>query len=79
MANKYQARLIKLEKKMGVYDYELRVIVPLGCFYDDEDAEPYWTDEPIKNGLADFYHDKPYRKVKHPDGKMAVMGVFNGK
>ncbi len=78
MSNKYESRLSKLEKEMGINDYGLRVIVPPGCFYDEE-CKPYWTDEPTKKGLDDFYQDKPYRKVEHPDGKKAVMGVFNGK
>ena len=79
MANKYKTRLKKLEKEMGVSDYGLRVIVPPDCFYDDADAVPYWTDEPIKHGMDYFYQDKPYREVEHPDGKKAVMGVFHGK
>ena len=77
MANRGN-RVKKLEEKMGVSDYGLRVIVPFGCFYDDEDAEPYWTDEPVK-GMESVFDDKPYRKVEHPDGIKAVCGVFNGK
>ena len=71
-------RVKKLEEELGVDDYGLMVIVPLGCFYD-EDIEPYWTDEVVKSGLGDFYQDKLYRKVEHPDGKVATRGIFNGK
>ncbi len=76
MANKLN-RVKNLENKLGVDDYGLRVIVPMGCFYGDEDAQPYWTDKPIK-GMEAIFDDEPYRKVKHPDGKKAVMGVFHG-
>ena len=75
MANRLTNRVQKLEEKLGVNDYGLRVIVPVGCFYGDEDAEPYWTDEAVK-GMDDFYQDKLYRKVEHPDGKKATIGVF---
>ncbi len=75
MANRVN-RVKKLEEQLGVDDYGLRVIVPMGCFYG-ENVKPYWTDEPVKNGLDDFYQGKTYRKVEHPDGKKAVSGVFS--
>ncbi len=75
MANR-ENRVKKLEEKMGVSNYGLRVVVPTGCFYGDEDAEPYWTDEAVK-GMEAANDDKPYRKVNHPDGKKAVSGIFS--
>ncbi len=77
MANKL-IRIKKLEEKLGIDDYGLRVIVPLDCFYNDEDAGPYWTEEPIK-GMEAVFDDESYRRAEHPDGKKAVMGVFHGK
>ncbi len=74
MANR-ENRVKKLEEKMGVSNYGLRVVVPTGCFYGDEDAEPYWTDDPIK-GMEAVFDNEPYRKVEHPDGKKATTGVF---
>ena len=68
-------RVKKLEEGMSISDYGLRVIVPFGCFYNEEGAEPYWTDEAVK-GMEAANDDKPYRKVKHPDGKKATIGVF---
>ncbi len=77
MANKLN-RIKHLEKELGVDDYGLRVIVPIGCFYNEVGSEPYWTDEPVK-GMEAAFDDEPYRRVEHPDGEKAVMGVFNGK
>ncbi len=74
MANKLTNRVQKLEEKLGIDDYGLRVIVPVGCFYG-EDVKPYWTDEAIK-GMEAVNDDKPYRKVEHPDGKLPATGVF---
>ena len=76
MANKLN-RIKKLEEKLGLDDYGLRVVVPIGCFYG-EDVEPYWTDEPVK-GMEAVFDEEPYRRVGHPDGKKAVMGIFHGK
>ncbi len=69
-------RVAKLEEKIGVNDYGLWVVVPMGAFYNEKGAEPYWTDEPVKS-FSDFYGDKDYRRVEHPDGKQAVSGVFS--
>ena len=77
MLNKLN-RVKNLENKLGIDDYGLRVIVPIGCFYNDDDAAPYWTDVLVK-GMEAVFDDESYRKVKHPEGKKAVMGIFYGK
>ncbi len=34
-----------------------RLIYPHGYFYDEPNCEPYWTDEPVKDNLDDFYNN----------------------
>ncbi len=65
-------RLEKLEAKNQNKDFGLRVVTPIGCFYDDEDVKPYWTDEPVKD-MESLYTDEPYRKVLHPENKKAEL------
>jgi len=47
-------RIKKLEEKsVG----GKRLVYPFGYFYGEPNCEPYWTDEPVKRNMADFYDD----------------------
>ncbi len=68
-------RVKALEEKIIDPNGGLRVVFPIGCFYEDEECQPYWTDEAPK-GMEAMYNDEPYRRVEHPDGIEPTMRSF---
>jgi hypothetical protein len=62
-----------LEEEAGQRDFGMRIVTPIACFYDDEEGERYWTDEPVS---SDISHE--YKRCQHPKFGWQVPSHIKG-